>query len=90
VNRPPDPRPTRAELVPFDPVRHALQARIEHAKERLFADLDEAQRQLRRIAASTARGAVRTALTAGALLVGLVVVVVLARRRTRRLRLGWR
>ena len=65
MNRIPEPRPPRAELAPLDPARHALEARIELAKERLFAHLDEAQKQLRRVAASTARGMARALLVGG-------------------------
>jgi tRNA C32,U32 (ribose-2'-O)-methylase TrmJ len=93
VNRLPEPRPTHAELAPYDLARHALQARIELAKERLFADLDEAQKQLRRVAATTARDlgrrAVRAALIGGALMLGLVAALVL-RRQQKRLRIVWK
>jgi hypothetical protein len=93
VNRLPEPRPARAELAPYDLVRHALEARIELAKERLFADLDQAQKQLRNVAATTARSvarrAVRAVLLGGVVMIGLVTALVL-RRQQRRLRLVWK
>ena len=93
VNRLPEHPRDRHELVPFDPVRHALESRIELAKERLFADLDEAQRQLRQVASSTvqslAHRATRAALVGGVLLLGIVTALVLRRRR-RHLRIVWR
>ena len=89
MNRIPEPRPARAELAPLDPARHALEARIELAKERLFADLDEAQKQLRRVAATTARGMTRALLVGGVVLLGLVAALML-RRQTRRLRIVWK
>jgi hypothetical protein len=70
-------------------VRHALEARIELAKERLFADLDEAQKQLRRVAATTARGMARALLVGGVVVLGLVAALML-RRRSRRLRIVWK
>lgn len=90
MNRPPDPRPARAELIPFDPRRHALEERIELAKDRLFADLNEAQKQLRRVATSTARGVLRGAVLAGALMLGFVAAIVLIRRRKQGLRIRLR
>jgi hypothetical protein len=93
VNRLPEPRPPRVELAPHDQVRHALEARIELAKERLFADLDQAQKQLRTVAASTARGVAasvtRAVLVGGAVLLGVVAALVLRRQR-RRLRIVWK
>jgi hypothetical protein len=75
VNRLPEHRPASAELAPYDLVRHALEARIESAKERLFADLDEAQRQLRSFTASAALG---------------IVAALVLRRQQRRLRIVWK
>jgi hypothetical protein len=89
VNRIPEPRPKRAELAPLDPARHALEARIELAKERLFADLDEAQKQLRRVATTTARGLTRALLVGGVVVLGLVAALML-RRQSRRLRIVWK
>lgn len=93
MNRLQEHRPTRAELVPFDPVRHALEARIESAKERLFADLDTAQRQLRAVASTAARGVARSvtraALVGGLLALGLVAALVLRRQR-KHLRIVWK
>ena len=93
VNRLPAPRPARAELAPYDLARHALEARIELAKERLFADLDEAQRQLRSFTTSAARGLAkrmtRAVLVGGVVVLGLVAVLV-RRRQQRRLRIVWR
>lgn len=89
MNRIPEPRPARAELAPPDPARHALEARIELAKERLFADLDEAQKQLRRVAATTVRGMARALLVGGVVVLGLVAALML-RRQTRRLRIVWK
>ena len=93
MNRLPEPRPAHAELAPYDLVRHALEARIELAKERLFADLDEAQKQLRQVASTTARGlarrAARAALIGGAVMLGLVAALVL-RRQQKRLRIVWK
>jgi hypothetical protein len=93
VNRLPEPRPTRAELAPYDLVRHALEARIELAKERLFADLDTAQKQLRGVAASAASGLAkrmtRAVLVGGVVVLGLVAALVL-RRQQRRLRIVWK
>lgn len=93
VNRLPEYTRSRDELVPFDPIRRALEARIELAKERLFADLDEAQRQLRRVASTTVQGLAqrltRAALVGGVLVLGLLAALALRRRR-RRLRVVWR
>jgi len=93
VNRLPEHARGRDEPIPFDPLRHALESRIELAKERLFADLDEVQRQLRQVASSTmqsvARRVMRTALLGGVLVLGLVAALVL-RRRKRHLRIVWR
>jgi hypothetical protein len=93
VNRLPEHRPASAELAPYDLVRHALEARIESAKERLFADLDEAQRQLRSFTASAARGlarrVMRAALIGGVMALGIVAALVL-RRQQRRLRIVWK
>ena len=93
VNRLPEPRPVSAELAPYDLVRHALEARIEMAKERLFADLDEAQRQLRSFTASAARSlatrVTRAVLVGGVVALGIVAALVL-RRQQRRLRIVWR
>lgn len=93
MNRLPQHARGRDELIPFDPLRHALASRIELAKERLFADLDEAQRQLRQAATSAVQrvkhSVTRTALVGGALLLGLVVALAL-RRRKRHLRIVWR
>jgi hypothetical protein len=93
VNRLPEPRPVRAELAPYDQVRHALEARIELAKERLFADLNQAQQQLRTVAAGAARGVARrvtrAVLVGGVVLLGLVAALVL-RRQQRRLRIVWK
>jgi hypothetical protein len=89
VNRLPEPRPSRDELAPLDPARHALEARIELAKERLFADLDEAQKQLRRVASNTARSVARVVLLGGVVVLGIVTALVLRSRR-RRLRIMWK
>lgn len=89
VNRLPEPRPHRAELAPLDPVRHALEARIELAKERLFADLDEAQKQLRRVASNAGRSMVRAVLVGSAVMLGLVAALVLRHQR-RRMRIVWK
>jgi hypothetical protein len=93
VNRLPEHRPARAELAPYDLVRHALEARIELAKERLFADLDVAQRQLRTFTASAAQGlakrVTRAVLLGGVVALGIVAALVL-RRQQRRLRIVWK
>lgn len=93
VNRLPEPRPPRAELAPYDLVRHALEARIEMAKERLFADLDEAQKQLRTFTTSTVQGAAKR-VTRAVLLGGLVALGIVAalvrRRQQKRLRIVWK
>ncbi len=70
-------------------MRHALEARIELAKERLFADLDEAQKQLRRVASNAGRGLVRAVLVGSVVVLGLVAALVLRRQR-KRLRVVWR
>ncbi len=93
MNRHPEPQPARAELVPYDLVRRALEVRIEMAKDRLFADLDEAQRQLRSFTASAARGlakrVMRAVLIGGVVALGIVAALV-RRRRQRRLRIVWK
>lgn len=93
VNRLSEPRPARVELAPYDQVRHALEARIELAKERLFADLNQAQKQLRAVASGAARGVAqrvaRAVLVGGVLMLGLVTALVL-RRQHRRIRIVWK
>ena len=93
VNRLPEHRPARAELAPYDQVRHALEARIELAKERLFADLDQAQKQLRTVAAVAALGVakrvMRAVLLSGVVVLGIVTALVL-RRQQRRIRIVWK
>jgi hypothetical protein len=93
VNRLSEPRPTSDALAPYDQVRHALEARIELAKERLFADLDQAQKQLRSVASGAARGVARritrAMLVGGVLVLGIVAALVL-RRPQRRVRIVWK
>jgi len=93
VNRPPESPLERAELVPFDPARRALEARIEQAKERLFADLDRVQQQLRTVAAVAALGVakrvMRAVLLSGVVVLGIVTALVL-RRQQRRIRIVWK
>jgi hypothetical protein len=93
VNRLSETQSTRAELVPFDPARHALEARIELAKERLFADLDEAQKQLRQVATTTvvrvSRNLTRALLVGGAVMLGIMSALVL-RHQHKRLRVVWK
>ncbi len=93
VTRLPVPRPGPAELAPYDLVRHALEARIELAKERLFADLDQVQLEVRGVAASAAsalaKRVTRAVLVGSVVVLGIVAALVL-RRQQRRLRIGWR
>ncbi len=93
MNRLLEPRHPRAELAPYDLTRHALQARIELAKERLFADLDVAQQQLRGVVASTAQSlamrVTRAVLVGGVVVLGLLAALVL-RRQQKRLRVVWK
>jgi hypothetical protein len=76
-------------LVPTDTRRHALEARIELAKERLVADLNQASMIVKQ-AASTASRSLTRILALGALLVGGLVAAFVARRRNRRIRVTWK
>jgi hypothetical protein len=75
--------------VPVDPERHALEMRIEHAKQRILEDFDRASTLVRQAARRTGRG-LGTLVVASAVLVAGAVAAALLRRRRRRLRVTWR
>ena len=79
----------RATLLPVDPVRHALQARIEGAKTRIVEDLNRATALVQDAATRAGRGLGRLALLAGLVVAGAILAVARARRR-RRIRVVWR
>jgi hypothetical protein len=89
VNRLPQPEPVRPGMVPFDPLRHVLQERIERAKSSLFEDLDRLSAELKQTASTTAKSFFVAAI-AGAVVLAGVVSLVLVRRQRRRLRIVWR
>jgi hypothetical protein len=89
VNRLSDRGLEPATLVPVDPERHALEARIEHAKNSIVEDLNRAGSLLREVAARTGRGIGRGLLAAGVVVAGAVLFGVLWWQR-RRARLAWR
>jgi hypothetical protein len=89
VNRLSEQRPGDDTLVPVDPERHALEMRIEHAKNRIVEDLERATARFREAARRTGRGLGTLAVVSGLLLAG-VVVAALVRARRRRIRITWR
>lgn len=88
VNRLSVSRPEPEDLSPIDPERHALEARIEHAKGRLVEDLGRAEKVLREVAGRTGRGLGRAVLISTVLVAGALLVSLLRRRR--RIRITWR
>ena len=76
-------------LVPIDPERHALERRIEHAKERIAEDLRVASALFQGVATRAGRGAGRLALLGGVLVAGAILVA-LRWRAQRRIRITWR
>ena len=89
VNRLSERTAGRGTLAPVDPERHALEARIEHAKSRIVEDLNRASGLLRDAAARTGRGASRIALFAGLCVAG-VLLFFAVRARPRRIRITWK
>jgi hypothetical protein len=75
--------------VPVDPERHALEMRIEHAKQRILEDFDRASVLVRQVARQTSRG-LGTLVVASVVLVAGAALATLLRRRRRRLRVTWR
>jgi hypothetical protein len=86
-----EPSTVGSTLVPVDPERRALEARIERAKARLFQDLNRvstmAKQTAKQAAGAAGRGLLRVALLGGLLVVGLVSAFI---RRRRRLRVVWK
>jgi hypothetical protein len=89
VNRLSEQQSTTGTLVPVDPERHALEARIEHAKNRIVEDLNRASGLVRDAAARAGRGLGRLAVYAGVVVAG-VIALAIARRTRRRIRITWR
>lgn len=89
MNRLSEQRPWGDTLVPVDPERHALEMRIERAKERIVEDLERASARVREMARRTGRGLGTLAVVSGLLLAGIVATA-LVRRRRRRLRVVFR
>jgi hypothetical protein len=77
----------RTALVPVDPRRHALEARVVNAKERLIEDLNQASMIVKQAASTAGRGIARI-LAMGALVVAGLLTAFLRRRR--RLRVTWK
>ena len=75
-------------LVPVDPERHAIEARIERAKGRIVEDLNRASGLLRDVAASAGRGLGRVAVVSALFVAGIVLAALVRRRR--RIRITWR
>ncbi len=89
MNRLSEQQPSTGTLVPVDPERHALEVRIEHAKNRIVEDLNRASGLVRDAAFRAGRGLGRLAVAAGVVVVG-VIALALARRGRRRIRITWR
>lgn len=90
VNRLSERAVDRATLVPVDPERHALQARIEHAKERIVEDLNRATVLVRDAAGRAGRGAGWLALVAGLVVASVVILAITRARSRRRIRIVWK
>jgi hypothetical protein len=75
--------------MPVDAERHALERRIEHARNRIVEDLNRASGLLREVAVRTGRGVGRFALIAGLCVAGALVLLAV-RLRGRRIRISWK
>ena len=89
MNRLSEHRVEGGTLVPVDPERHALEVRIEQAKNRIVEDLNRASGLLRDVARRTGRRLGTAAVVSG-VVVAAIVVVALVRRSRRRVRISWR
>jgi hypothetical protein len=89
VNRMSTQEPVPGALLPVDPERHALEVRIERAKDRIVEDLNRASALVREVASRAGRGAGWMLLAAGSLIAAAVVLVIV-RRRQRRIRVIWK
>lgn len=89
VNRVTEQRKQPTDLLPVDPRERLLGERIEHAKQRLADDLDQAFSMIRETAKGAGRGLARLVIVGGLVVVGLVVALV-QRRQRKRLRVVWK
>lgn len=89
VNRLSERESDTSTLVPVDPERHALEVRIEHAKNRIVEDLNRASALVREVASRAGRGLGRVAVLAGVVVVAAIAAVI-SRRHRRRVRITWR
>jgi hypothetical protein len=89
VNRQSQRRLEDDTLMPVDPERHALEMRIEHAKNRIAADLERALGLVRSAASRAGRGLGTLVVVAG-VAVAAVVLGIALRLKHRRVTVRWR